>query len=133
MPIINRALATAVATDAAAAEKAVLTFTANQDASFLGPVIIDGMLNITPGATTTAVVVKVRQGSGTAGTQVGVSMTHTLAAAASGSIPFMVEDTAPAANAGAVYSVTVTQTAGTGAGTVNHVYAKANAVAGVSS
>jgi hypothetical protein len=133
MPIINRATATAVATDTAAAEKAILTFTANQDAATgSSPIVIDGMLNVTPGTSTTAVVVKVRQGSGTSGTQVGSSITTTLAAAANGNVPFMFEDSAPAANAGSVYSVTITQTAGAAAGTVNYVYAKANAIGSVS-
>lgn len=135
MPIINRGSATAVATDAAAAEKVILSFTANQDSASGGavPNIIEGMLNVTPGTSTTAVVVKVRQGSTTAGTQVGTSMTHTLAAAANGSIPFAVEDAAPVANAGNVYCVTLTQTAGAAAGTVNYAYAKCTSVSGVSS
>jgi hypothetical protein len=131
MPIINRISGTAIATGAAAAETAIITTTANQDAVSVGPILIEGTLNVTPGASTTAVVLKVRQGSGIAGTQVGPSITQTLAAAALGTVPFQVEDPAPAANAGGVYTVSLTQTAGAGAGTVNYVYVKATSVAGV--
>lgn len=79
---------------------------------------IHGVINITPGASTTAVVVKVRRGTGVAGAQVGNTATHTLAAGASGSIPFDVTDFG-AQFMSQVYSVTLTQTAGAGAGTIN--------------
>ena len=78
---------------------------------------IHGVINITAGTSTTAVVVKVRRGTGIAGTQVGNSATHTLAAGASASIPFDYTDTAQfMAN---TYSVTMTQTAGAANGTIN--------------
>lgn len=133
MPIVNRGSATAVATDAAAAEKVILALTANQDAASGSgvPNLIEGSVNITPGTSTTAVVLKIRQGSTTAGTQVGPSITTTLAAAASGNVPFQVEDASPVANAGNIYCVTVTQTAGAAAGTVNYAYAKVTSVSGV--
>jgi hypothetical protein len=135
MPIVNRGSATAVATDAAAAEKIILTLNPNQDAASGGgvPNLIEGTINVTPGASTTAVVVKCRQGSLIGGTQVGPSLTQTLAAAANGNVAFQFEDAAPVANAGNQYNITVTQTAGAGAGTVNYAYAKVTSIAGVSS
>ena len=89
-------------------------------------VLVSGSLNITAGTGTTAVVVKVRQGVGTGGTQVA-SMTVTLAAGNSASIPFSVLDLAPGANPGR-YTVTVTQTGGTAAGTVNQATVRAEQV-----
>jgi hypothetical protein len=82
---------------------------------------VSGVLNITAGAGTTAIVLKVRQGNGVAGAQVQGNMTHTLAAAASANVPYDVQDSsgAYAADGGIPYTVTVTQTGGTGAGTVN--------------
>lgn len=135
MPIVNRGSATAVATDAAAAEKIILTLNPNQDASVGAgvPNLIEGTVNVTPGASTTAVVVRVRQGSLIGGTQVGPSITTTLAAAALGNVPFQVEDLASVANGGNQYVVTVQQTAGAGAGTVNYAYAKVTSISGVSS
>lgn len=86
--------------------------------------VINGVVNITAGAGTTAVVVRVRQGANTtSGTLVGVATTHTLAAAAVGNIPFEVLDTAN--QFGAIqYTLTVQQTGGTGAGTVNQATIK---------
>ena len=135
MPIVNRGSATAVATDAAAAEKIILTLNPNQDAASGGgvPNLIEGTINVTPGTSTTAVVVKCRQGSLIGGTQVGPSLTQTLAATANGNIPFQFEDAAPVANAGNQYNITVTQTAGAAAGTVNYAYCKVTSISGVSS
>lgn len=87
---------------------------------------IDGVMNITPGAGTTAVVVQCHRGNGTTGTKIGTSQTHTLAAGASANIPFRFQDGAspvpPGGNSsGSGYSITVTQTGGTGAGTVNEI------------
>lgn len=79
---------------------------------------VSGVLNVTPGAATTAVVIRVRQGSGVAGALVGVAFTHILAVGISASIPFSVLDNA--SNPSGLYSVTIAQTAGTGAGTVNY-------------
>jgi hypothetical protein len=80
---------------------------------------ISGVVNITAGTSTTAVVLKVRQGAGITGTQVGVNMTHTLAAGASASIPYEVEDTTVTNVQGQQYSVTATQTGGAANGTAN--------------
>lgn len=94
--------------------------------------IVRGVLNITAGASTTAVVVRVRKGVGLAGANVGpaAGTPHTLAAGASANIPFEILDIAPTPNitfpsgaqsaAQAVYTVSVAQTAGTVAGTVNY-------------
>jgi hypothetical protein len=90
-------------------------------ASAAGKNVILGSLNITAGAGTTAVVVKCRQGTGVAGTQVGPSKTVTLAATASAEIPLTFQDAAP--NSAEAYTITVTQTGGTGAGTVNAITA----------
>lgn len=82
---------------------------------------IEGSLNVTPGATTTAVVVRCRRGNGITGTVVGVSETDTLAAGNSATIPFDFTDSAAPANSFAGYSITVQQTGGTAAGTVNEI------------
>ncbi len=128
--------ATAVATPNAT-EGAVLTVTgtggdvmspsmANMAAT-PGPAnnCIEGVLNITTGAGTTAVVVKCRRRDATGGitgAQVGTSQTHTLAAGASANIAFeFIDPSAPTADG---YTITVTQTAGTAPGTVNEIVAQ---------
>lgn len=113
-------------TDAAAAEKAICITPVDQDhmPGSGGFVFVEGQVNLTPGATTTAVVVRIRQGSGTAGTVVK-AMTHTLAAAATGNIAFHVADLAPVA--GGQYTLTVQQTGGSAAGTVNDALVAASA------
>lgn len=78
---------------------------------------VSGILNVTAGTGTTAVVVRVREGRGIAGTLVGTAKTHTLAAGASASIPFCEYDSAVGENQ--IYSVTIQQTGATGNGTVN--------------
>lgn len=78
---------------------------------------ISGVLNVTAGTGTTAVVVKVRRTNAVTGTQVGTSLTVTLAAAAVANIPFDVVDGPPGTLDD--YCVTVTQTGATGNGTVN--------------
>lgn len=114
----NVSLSFVATTDAAAAEKAICITPVDQDhlPGSGGYNVIEGQINLTPGATTTAVVLKLRQGSGVAGTTVK-TLTHTLAAAATGNIAFHIIDTAPVA--GGQYTLTVTQTGGSGAGTVN--------------
>jgi hypothetical protein len=79
--------------------------------------VIRGNLNVTTGASTTAIVIKVRQGSGTGGTQIGNTQTVTAAAAASYDLAFEVIDSSPVPSS--QYTVTVTQTAATGNGAVN--------------
>jgi hypothetical protein len=83
------------------------------------PVKVSGVLNITAGTGTTAVVIRVRQGVGTGGAVVGAAQTVTLAAGNSASVPFSIEDTTGALEAGTAYTVTVSQTGATAAGTVN--------------
>lgn len=79
--------------------------------------VISGEVNILQGTNGTAATVRVRKGEGIAGTLVGVAQVHTIAAAATGSIPFAAVDPAPADNAS--YSVTVQLTAATANGAVN--------------
>jgi hypothetical protein len=80
--------------------------------------LVSGSLNITPGTSTTAIVLKCRQGAATvAGTQVSLSKTVGVTAAVPVEIPFNFDDTSGVfADA---YTITVTQTGGTVAGTVN--------------
>lgn len=84
-------------------------------------VLIRGVVNLAAGAGTTAVVLKVRQGATVGGAQVGASYTVTLAAAANGSVPFAVEDASGwlGQAGGGQYCITLTQTGGTGNGSVN--------------
>jgi hypothetical protein len=94
---------------------------------------ISGVMNITPGTGTTAIVVSCKQNAGAnAGGNIGTSVTHNLAAGVPGNISFSFLDTAPNADSlpsspgGAQnppqnqYVVSVAQTGGTGAGTMNY-------------
>lgn len=92
---------------------------------------VSGYVNITAGTGTTAVVVRIRRGNGLGGVVVGISNTHTLAAGATASIPIHAQDAVPITTpvvtpTGAdsapenQYTLTVAQTGGTGAGTVNY-------------
>lgn len=81
-------------------------------------VVICGTINVTAGAGTTAVVTRVRRGEGITGTVVGIAASHTLAAAAVGTVAFEAVDTA-VPNDNQVYSITIQQTGATGNGTVN--------------
>lgn len=82
--------------------------------------IIKGVVNVTTGTAATAVTIRVRQGTGITGTVVGNALTHTLAAGATASIPFSVQDFSAALTPPtAQYSVTVQQVAATANGTVN--------------
>lgn len=122
-------VATAASAETAIATSDVVSWGAGTVAEGL---IVRGVLNITTGASTTAVVVKVRKGSGVGGATIGpaAGTPHTLAAGASANIPFEVLDpaptpvTVPAGGAQTIpqafYTVTVAQTAGTVAGTVNY-------------
>jgi len=74
--------------------------------------VIRGSLNVTLGAAGTALAVKVRQGSGLGGAQVGLTQNVTIAAAATPtSIPFSVQDNS--VQGAQAYTVTITGTAGT--------------------
>jgi hypothetical protein len=83
------------------------------------PVKVSGVLNVLAGTGVTALVIRVRQGVGVAGAVVGVAQTVTLAAGNSASVPFSLEDTTGAVQAGSAYTVTVSQTGATAASTVN--------------
>lgn len=122
--IPNVATASAVATDAAAAEKIILTSGVDTN-HFTGTgfVLVRGTVQVTPGTTTSAVVFKVYQGTTTGGTQVGVTLTRTLAATNTGEVTFMFKDAAPIA--GGQYCASITQTAGAAAGTVGWAYLEA--------
>jgi hypothetical protein len=78
-------------------------------------------INMLAGTGTTAVVIKIRQGTTTGGVQVGSSATVTLAAAANGTAHIEVEDdTGLITQAiGGQYCVTLTQTSGSANGSVN--------------
>lgn len=99
--------------------EAVVATTAKPDEQLppAAGVLISGFVNVTTGASgTTAVVIKVRQGTTTGGTQVGSSITLTIATAVSGVIPFAVIDATGGEPIGQ-YSVTATQTGGSANGT----------------
>lgn len=85
-------------------------------------VIIRATFNMLAGTATTAVVARIRQGNGTGGAIVGSAATVTLAAGNNGGGAISVEDTpawlAAPANGGQ-YCLTLTQTAGTGNGSIN--------------
>lgn len=87
------------------------------------PVILDINLNITAGTGTTAIIVRVRQGTTVGGTLVNGNNTFTvtLAAGATGQFHFKTRDTSgvPFAPGGTAYVVTVAQTAGTAIGACN--------------
>ena len=108
----------ATTTDVAAAEKAIVqnNVDMNHEPGSGGFVKVYGQINLAPGTTTSAVVLRIRRGSGVGGTVVK-TLTRTLAAATTGQLAFFVIDEAPAA--GGQYTLTVTQTAGAAAGTVN--------------
>lgn len=78
-------------------------------------VVIEGMYDLTTGATTTAVVVRCRRGAAVGGALVGTAITHTIGAAVSGSIAFQFSDT-PGEVSGQQYVITATQTGGTSNG-----------------
>lgn len=69
--------------------------------------IIFGLVNLSIGATSTAITVRVRSGATIAGTLIGVADATTIPASSAASIPFMAVDTSvfPAGNQ---YCVTVT-------------------------
>lgn len=130
--------ATAVPTNAGAAEQAILSTdvvqayanpadeqpgSENISPQAVRPVIIEANLNITPGTTTTSVTVKCRQGVGLAGAALPVGFAHTLAAGNTAQLHCKFRDTSgvPFAPGGTAYTVTVTQTAGTAAGAVNAI------------
>jgi hypothetical protein len=117
-----------VGTPASAVETVIMTslvYTYDNPNPFVGlehagggqGVRISGQISITPGASTTAGVVRVRQG-GLAGTQVGNTITVPLTAAVPNSIPYDQIDNTRYPAGGGVYVVTLSTTAATGVGSV---------------
>jgi hypothetical protein len=86
--------------------------------------LVGGTAVVTTGTGATAVVLRVRQGVGTGGTLVG-TFTVPQAASTVASIPYdFLDSSALALNSGAAglqYTLTISQTGGTGAGTVTAV------------
>lgn len=85
--------------------------------------LIFGSINITPGASTTAVVVRVRVGNTTGGTIVGAAQTITVTASVPTTIPVFILDPTNTTPENTQYAITVQQTGATGNGTVNAVAA----------
>lgn len=107
-----------------AAETAVFT------TPVLGPlgagsaaISISGYINLTAGTGTTQVAVRVRQGAGTGGVQIGPSNFDTLAAGNTEAIPFGATDVTNYLEGlnGGQYTITVQQTGGTANGTANSI------------
>ena len=95
--------------------------------------VIRGAVNVTAGSGTTAVALRCRKGNGLGGAVLGPGggLVHTLAAGTSATIPFEFIDPAPvvdpiatptgsAPTPGNQYTLSLQQTGGTGAGTVNY-------------
>ena len=125
--IFNRV--TAVPTPASAVETVIITgapYVYDQPNSFVGGehsgagngVKLSGIINITPGATTTAGVVRIRQGS-LAGPIVGLAQTSALAAGVPQTIAYDEYDTTRYPAGGGIYVVTLSTTAASAVGTVN--------------
>lgn len=117
---VNTTSAAAVATGAAT-ETVVLTTTGNNVDTVQKKVSIIGFLNITPGTNATACVIKIRRNT-VSGTQVGTTESPIDVATVSQTVSFGATDT-PGESANLIYVVTVTETNGTVAGTVNVVQA----------
>ena len=129
---IIKAEATAVPTPASAAETAILAipFTTGNAANVSAAAppgvgskpknAIVGEMNITTGLTATAVVIRCRQG-GVAGTQVDQTLTTAVAASTTVSVPFAFDDPSP--GFAQAYTVTLSVTGQSGAGSVNDAFA----------
>lgn len=107
------------------AETAVLTFTIPPEGNPTGQgIYIDAGIILTSGASTTAVQVRIRQGSGVAGAVVGVmGQTQVLAATANEVAGVVAVDPTLTYPAGNTYTVTVQQVAATGNGTMQQAVA----------
>lgn len=104
---------------ASAAETVILTTPPLNISLDFSQIIIQWACDILAGASTTSLVFRLRRGTTVAGTLINAAAwTHTLAAAASAVMSGVYVDT-PGAVAGQQYSLTVVQTAATGAGTFN--------------
>lgn len=97
-------------------ETVVATLSGVDTASASGLVQLQGEVNITTGAGTTGVVVRIRRGTTTAGVQVGASVTDDVSAGVGSSPTIQVED-APGPVAGQSYVLTVQQNSATANGT----------------
>lgn len=94
------------------------------DNPLISGVVVDGVIDITPGTAATAVTLKCRR-TGVAGTQVGPTLTVPNAAAGVlGTRAFSFFDAAPV---GGVYVITVTAASQSGAGTINQLVVTATA------
>lgn len=109
-------------TDGGATETVVLTVPNIDTTNNQGRVLITGIIAITPGTSATAITVKIRRGTTTAGVEVGTADSQTGSATAPRIIPFHVEDQ-PGEVAGQSYVITVTETSATADGTVSVVTA----------
>lgn len=88
-------------------------------------VSLDGHVDFTTGAGTTAVTLRWRQGSGIAGTLVGETEVPGVSASTRINVDASAVDT-PGEIAGQTYTCTIQQTAATGNGTVNKSVVKAH-------
>lgn len=131
----NKSLSTATnATLTAAAESVVIT---SPPVNVNNPggqgMEVSGVINVSAGTGTTAVVIKCHQGVGTGGAAVGPAggVPHTIAAGTNGQIAYSFLD--PTTNAvGQQYTVTATQTAGTANGNAAYATIGVTAVTGAS-
>jgi len=112
--------ATAV-TDGGATETAFITSNPITVDTVDKTVTISGYMNLTPGTSATAAVIKICRGAVKGGTQVGTTLTSTTIATKIITIPFMAVDV-PGESAGLVYTVSVTETTAGANGTVNQAY-----------
>ena len=94
-------------------------FNENQSAPAQG-ISFDGNINITSGTGTTAITVRVRAGTTTAGTLIGVAQSNVATAGQTINLP-VAELDPTLVQANAQYVVTVQQTAASANGTVNRV------------
>lgn len=110
VPRLIPAAHAATVADGGGTETVVLTSAAVDAPGQGATVTVAGVVNLTTAsAGTTAVVLKVRRGSTTGGTQVGTSITITATTSANYCIPFAVTDT-PGDIASMTYVVTITET-----------------------
>lgn len=104
--------------DGGATETVIATLTGVNSGDVQRRIILSGFVNSSPGTDGTDVVLKVRRGTTTGGTQIGSSLTSIAVATHPITIPFTFEDnTFPLF--GASYVLTVTVTAAEADGTVN--------------
>jgi hypothetical protein len=103
------------------AETAVLTFTIPPENQPGGQgIYLNGTANLTPGASTTSITCRIRQGVGVAGAVVGVPCTTPVTAALANSTgEITVLDPTLVYPAGNTYTMTVVQNAATGNGTMS--------------